>query len=689
MNFTPPSPAEPSSRQIDPFFILEECRNLFAQRLDEIAQQSGITHAQVLDAMRREVAEAHDELAAEAPPEGFDQTHGLTASRISLLGHDDLEIDIRIGDIASHLRDDERIDHWRVQLRYMTLLQRPVMPPEQNPLGMEPIRRALWAICREGGGSLEQQFGRLDKLEETLKLRLPGVYAELNQLLESKGIAPTQTQLIRQPTSRAVASASPTNPLAMLQLTMQQQRGDNVPAGGAALGGANASAGGNALLDASAMVMLNDLIERMNAIELQTAGKPLPDTATGPDAPPPNLLRSKDFDLAPGQPAAIMLDTLALIFEAIYASPDLPDVVKSLLGRLQIPLLKHAMLDAGFFANDQHAARTLINRLADAALGLPVDAPRDHPLCVHFARIVDAAREVLGQGKGDLAPLIARIDAIVGKRDEAIHKATRPLVEQVQQHERKEDARSSAEDWLAKTRPAVTTPALADFLSTHWVKVMAAACEESGRNGDAWRDAESAIEYLQWSILPKQTPEDRKKLTAGIPALLKRINAGLDRIALRHEDRKPFLDACFALQTAALHARATDESTRAPAPIAPPERAKRTVQPCVLEADGRRVLYHGNPAARASQWLAGSSAVKPGDWLNYTLPDGKQLTGTCCWLDPQTRTVLLFSPAIRHALALSQEAIEAQLRAGQARMLSGTALFDAAAQRALQQLRGE
>ena len=96
-----------------------------AQRLDEIEQQSGITHAQVLDAMRREVAEAHDELAAEAPPEGFDQTHGLTASRISLLGHDDLEIDIRIGDIASHLRDDERIDHWRVQLRYMTLLQRP------------------------------------------------------------------------------------------------------------------------------------------------------------------------------------------------------------------------------------------------------------------------------------------------------------------------------------------------------------------------------------------------------------------------------------------------------------------------------------------------------------------------------------------------------------------------------------
>ena len=81
--------------------------------------------------------------------------------------------------------------------------------------------------------------------------------------------------------------------------------------------------------------------------------------------------------------------------------------------------------------------------------------------------------------------------------------------------------------------------------------------------------------------------------------------------------------------------------------------------------------------------------MKPGDWLNYCLPDGKRLNGTCCWQDPQTRTVLLFSLVTRHVLAVSQESIEAQLRSGQARMLSGTSLFDAAAQRALQQLRGE
>ena len=98
----------------------------------------------------------------------------------------------RIGEIASHLRDNEQIDHWRVQLRYMTLLQRPGMTPDSNPLGLETIRRGLWALCRESGGLLDQQFVRLERLEEMLALKLPEIYVEMNDLLERRGVAPAQ-----------------------------------------------------------------------------------------------------------------------------------------------------------------------------------------------------------------------------------------------------------------------------------------------------------------------------------------------------------------------------------------------------------------------------------------------------------------------------------------------------------------
>lgn len=58
-----------------------------------------------------------------------------------------------------------------------------------------------------------------------------------------------------------------------------------------------------------------------------------------------------------GKPAAIALDTLSLIFDAIFATPDLPDAVKAIVSRLQIPLPKVAILDDTFFANTQHPAR--------------------------------------------------------------------------------------------------------------------------------------------------------------------------------------------------------------------------------------------------------------------------------------------------------------------------------------------
>jgi len=117
----------PKKSSEDPFFVLRYCREHFQRRLTEIARLSGISSPAVLEAFSREIGEEHDELASASStkPDGFGQTAGLTASRISLVGHDDLELDIRIGEISNHLKDNDRIDSWRVQLRYMTLLHQP------------------------------------------------------------------------------------------------------------------------------------------------------------------------------------------------------------------------------------------------------------------------------------------------------------------------------------------------------------------------------------------------------------------------------------------------------------------------------------------------------------------------------------------------------------------------------------
>jgi len=682
----------------DPFFVLKDCRELFTQRLTDLARQCGIIAPRVIETMSREIGEAHDELASAQPQEGFEQTNGLTASRISLVGNDDLELDIRITDIVTHLRDDEQIDHWRAQLRYMTLLHRTEMTPDENPLGLEPIRRGLWAMCHAFDGSLDQKFDRLERLEEMLKLKLPEIYAELNRLLENRGVRPAQPRLVRQAAGPVAAAQDRTggNALSMLQQSVQQQTGGSLPFPlpgtfpAAAPGGAPGQEG-NMALAATTMVMMQHLMERLNTIELQQASASL-SAQTGIDAPP-RVIRSKDLDLPAGQPTAIALDTLSLIFEAIFSVPDIPDAVKSLLGRLQMPLLKQAIVDPAFFGNTQHPARRLFDRVARASLGLPADTPRSHSLLQALSRLVDAARNTLEDIHGDLSPHLAELDALIKQRDDAVLAAAHPYALLLTDYEKRERALGDAREWLNRTRNRTTEPEILRFLSSHWLRFMQAAALSGGREGSDWKDGENTAEALLWSIQPKPTPEERQKLTALIPALIKKLNAGLDRLGVPAEDRKPFLDACFALQTGALRGRPisssapTEATSAAPSPANVPPPSDTPSQARILEKDGKILHYHGQGGRPATHWNTARQNVQTGDWLALSVAGGKSLSGLCCGQDAESKTMLIFNPDWGYAVALAPTVVEQQLQAKKARIVSGVSLFDVAAEQALGRLK--
>lgn len=710
----------------DAFFILKDCRELFQRRLVEIAGQAGIVSPLVINAFSQEVGEAHDELASSAKQDGFEQTAGLTASRISLVGNDDLELEIRIGEIANRLRGNERIEHWRVQLRYMTLLNRPKMSAENNPLGLEPIARGLWAICRRGDGPLDRKLDRLDRLEEMLALKLPELYIELNELLQRHGVEPTQVRVVQRAGSglagpgqggvssgtgsqRGVGSGSGggggfagqgnPNALSALQATLRQQfETDEFSVTGFGSGNTSGDGGGHFTINASTLVMLTHLMERLSALEHQQAAAlhgHSPDDAAGPL--PLRTLKAKDLDLPLGKPAAVALDTLSLIFEGIFAAPDLPDVVKAVIGRLQIPLLKLAILDASFFANNQHPGRQLVNRMARAAVGLEPDTGREHPICVSLGKLADAVRATLERNDGDLTPHLQELETLITARDQSVHNAAQPYLQLVLHHEADESFRISADEWLKKTL-GKTNPVVAHHVASFWQRILPLAGRDGGIDGPRWKEATATAEDLLWSIVPKQTPEERKQLVALIPTLIKRINGALDTLNVSREERTPFLNACFDLQTAALRGRpdmpaapqaeeqppasgAIEFDTgRASAASAPPEDQ-------ILQTGGTIVHYLGQPSVKPSPWRSGGSAWKEGDWLFFALPDGERLCGRHCGKSSPAETVVLFNPEWGYAVALAPAQLEKQLRSGEARIASDQMLFDLAAERALGQIK--
>ena len=85
---------------------------------------------------------------------------------------------------------------------------------------------------------------------------------------------------------------------------------------------------------------------------------------------------------------SMTIELVAMLFDFIFDTKDLPDGIKALLARLQIPVLKAAMLDGAFFAKKNHPSRLLVNALAEAGRGwTPVMGTND-PLYSHIDALV-------------------------------------------------------------------------------------------------------------------------------------------------------------------------------------------------------------------------------------------------------------------------------------------------------------
>ena len=607
------------------------------------------------------------------------------------MGDDDLELDIRIGEIGSRLRETAGRDLWRSQLRYMTLLSRPAMNEDSNPLGPEVICLGLWALCKACGGSHEQQHAMLDWLERALGQQLPALYRDLDQLLAGYGIEPVQGASAPVVTTVAAAvgsaenQAAPGNALSTLQQAVRRLGNEQTGAPVDFFGDGSARSG-NATLDAAAMVMLNHLLDRLTALESRSAHPAIDTGAAELPAPAPLCaLTSKDLDLPLGKPEAIAIDTMALIFESIFDSSDLPDTIKAAIGRLQIPLLKLAIVDPSLFANDQHPARLLINRMARAAVGLPRNTGWEHPICQRIGRLTAAARIALDTRGAPLDAHLADLDTLIRERDQSIRRAAETSIQMVVEHENRQYAEQLAATWLRGRLARTRSPEVASFLEKYWLRVMVAAVLEDGAAGKRWQESSTTGDELIWSVQPKQSAEERKRLASLASSLVRRIGAGLDAIGVPAAERSPFLNALFDLQTAALRSQAPtppSPGTAADSPRAVVGGASPAA-PRVLERDGWRVHYLGMPSDTRSPHTLAVANWQVGDWLRFRMANAEPLCGLGCWQNPSSGTILFFNPDWPYAVAMSAATVDQQIRSGRAQLVSRVAIFDAAAERAL------
>lgn len=684
----------------DSFDILRNCRALFIKHLGALLQDSHLVSGHAIAAIQDGAAAYFDEVVATERRGNFaTEVDGLTASRITLLAEDDLELGIRLDNLTARLFENTGGSLWKLHLRFVTLLRRPDLPKSDNPVGPKSICRGLDAMfSAAGASSLDDKLALLDHFETYLRQNLPGLYAELNDFLDRAGIDAAQPAIVSSPDSPQAARDLPSKPAALsgnaLQ-ALQQVLLANLPTQPE---GAAAPQSGGAAANLLSHSALEQLMFRLEALErMGRFGPPIvpgSNPASEPMMPalfaessaasPPKIIRSAELGIPKTATESLAIDTLALIFEAIFADPELPDALKAAISSLQIKLLKVAMKDSTLFTDATHPARLVIDRMAQAVLGLPLDVSARHPVCARLFELASRLRAEPGTDPSGFESILGELDALIETRNEQLLAAAAPYLPLLDDLDRRDQVASQVGEVIRQALDSNPPEVARRFLTDIWRQVLLQTGFETGLDSPQWQACTSAIDGLLWSFLPKTAAEDRKLLAQRLPPILKVLKDGMQGVGVPTTEQEAFLDDCFQLQTLALRA-APIAAPSTEGEIAAGQLRVATSSPRAGEIRSGDLVLSTLDFADFQPPSTRTPAYSQGDWLSFHMPDNTTRIGQISHISAGSRRALLRNPDRGLALAIHPAILERQLREGDAHIRSGHSLFDHAAGRALGQ----
>jgi len=625
--------------------------------------------------------------------EAVDETAEIAS--LKLVDDEQMESDLALSGFGSRVMASVGELLSEVSARVDVLLQRHGLGQEDdagNPLDTSvlvgALKRSLDRLIPEA--DIRRSF--LVILHPSLSSALKKQFAQIKEWLVEEGVEPVQR--VRQSASRSGNPAADGGAGSDEMLSVLQQLVQNA--------GANGGGGGGAGMVAVPAAMLESL-NRLQSLDLSAL-----QSGAALESGSNNVLRDlRQHESVRSLPPieAVTIDIVATMFDFIFDDALVPDSVKALVGRLQIPLLKVAMLDKSFFSNKEHPARALLNEISRASISAGKDLAQGDPV---FEKIRSVVNRILAESEkeqGVFAELLPEIKALVvdqEKRGDQLAEKSKVVAERQEQGEIAEAAASEAFVRILEGGINEDVPShIADFLTRKYPLVMKRALLNGGTAGVAWTLATQTLSDLLWSLTPKPTPEDRQRMVALLPDLLRRLNAFFEKVGVTPEEKNPFIDALAQVHSKVIKGvrKAHDKKSRdgdsgeksvndkplvlaASGIVASQNMAPTVVVTRVVQEDGVEV-----ESMTVSGRLAGSrpirsldvSALKRGDWVEF-LDDagGESLRARLSWTSPNRGVMLFTNPQTQRAVSVSPEAMAIKIKRGQAKVLGDNPLMERA-----------
>ena len=653
---------------------------------------------------------------------------------LTLVDDDELTRHIVVREFAAQLSEACADELYTLERRVAALLGWDETSGRSNPLAPPVLCHALAEACNAIVGDRESRVLLLRRLQHHLHAALPAIYQRTNGFLVDRGILPDLKRSYwrpgtADPASASVAAGLPSpasfvSPLAALQTPPLASSDTTRP-------GQSATLSGEAILLALQRLALTRSANVAQAVASSTqhgataivpqATEPpgldqlllssLDELQHAPDSPHGETivnrvrqLRDSQSGQGTGGLEAVTIDIIAMLFDFIFDDPHVPVAIKALVSRLQIPVLKVAMLDPAFFADRQHPTRRFLGSISGVSIRWGETVDDNDPFFRKLAEIVERIQNEFESDVGIFGSALAELEDFVARRqneeeDTALTAANAVNLRE-QQNAAWQRAQHAVMAFCQQARPPLL---IADFLAEFWVAVLQAAAIND--DDATWQANEQLMYDLAWSVVAKKSSDERLKLIALLPDLLARLKRGLLGINARAEQCTTFFDALLPYHAAALKGETVVAAT-VPTEAEAESAAKDSPPPASSEGDllvtrsiddgveVEEIMLVGaapiwRPDDQDSQRQV--SGLVRGDWVEFCADDDKgsgsgeaKHRERLNWISPQGGILLFSNQQSAKAISITPEALARKIRDGQACIVRHEAIFERALNGALE-----
>jgi len=249
----------------------------------------------------------------------------------------------------------------------------------------------------------------------------------------------------------------------------------------------------------------------------------------------------------------MVIDVVGALFDQVLSDSKVPPQIARQIARLQLPVLRAALKDVGFFSSRRHPVRRFVNRIA--SLAAAYEDLDEGPGKEFLERVRDLVQDIV-EGDFDQMDLyetkLQAIEALIQKqsaRDVGTHAPAAALLDSKETQLRIQQR--YMREIKAQLEPVPLPDFLRDFLSQVWSQVQVQAAGPSG-SPDLVHRAHRAARELILSVQPKGEPQQRKNFLLALPQLMKDLKEGCALIRWPESAEKEFFAQLLPLHAASL-----------------------------------------------------------------------------------------------------------------------------------------